>query len=186
MYKRQRGACLFAEQVLEGLRQVIPGLQPTGSAPDCRAVPPPGLPGPPAHANRFTYDHPGWAVGTLGGRGGRIVKVTTLKPAGPGSLREALESAGPRQVVFEVGGVIDLQGASLTIRHPFVTLAGQTAPSPGVTLIKGELNIATHDVIVQHLMFRPGAYGRPKRSASDHDGISTLGGASQVLSLIHI
>ena len=176
-----RGACLFAEQVLEGLRQVIPGLQPTGSAPDCRAVPPPGLPGPPAHANRFTYDHPGWAVGTLGGRGGRIVKVTTLKPAGPGSLREALESAGPRQVVFEVGGVIDLQGASLTIRHPFVTLAGQTAPSPGVTLIKGELNIATHDVIVQHLMLRPGAYGRPKRSGRDHDGISTLGGASQVI-----
>ena len=79
-------------------------------------------------------------------------------------MRAALEARGPRLVVFEVGGVIDLQGASLTIRQPFITLAGQTAPHPGVTLIKGALNIATHDVIVQHLAFRPGGWGRPKRS----------------------
>ena len=50
-----------------------------------------------------------------------------------------------------------------------------------MTLIKGELNIATHDVIVQHLMFRPGGYGRPKRSGNDHDGIATSGGAHQVI-----
>lgn len=84
-------------------------------------------------------------------------------------------------MVFEFGGVVDLQGESLTIRNPFITLAGQAAPHPGVTLIKGELNIATHDVTVQHLLFRPGAYGRPKRSGNDHDGISTQGGASQVI-----
>ena len=176
-----RGACLFAEQVLTGLQGMVPSLQVTGPAPDCMAVPPPALPPPLKQANRATFEHPGWAVGTMGGRGGRIVKVTTLKSSGPGSLRAALDAAGPRLVVFEVGGVIDLQGASLTIRQPFITLAGQTAPSPGVTLIKGELNIATHDVIVQHLMFRPGAYGRPKRSGKDHDGISTQGGASQVI-----
>lgn len=176
-----RGACLFAEQVLDGLRKLLPVSLPTGPAPDCLVVPPPTLPPPLAQANRATYDHPGWAVGTLGGRGGRIVRVTTLRPTGPGSLRAALEAQGPRLVVFEVGGVIDLQGQSLSIRHPFITLAGQTAPRPGVTVIKGELNIATHDVIVQHLMFRPGAYGRPKRSGRDHDGISTQGGASQVI-----
>ena len=176
-----RGACLFAEQVLAGLQKVVPGLQFTDPAPDCLSVPPPTLPPPLQQANRATYEQPGWAVGTMGGRGGRIVKVTTLKSSGPGSLRAALDAAGPRLVVFEVGGVIDLQGASLSIRQPFITLAGQTAPSPGVTLIKGELNIATHDVIVQHLMFRPGAYGRPKRSGKDHDGISTQAGASQVI-----
>ncbi len=176
-----RGACLFAEQVLDGLQRLVPGLQPSGTAPDCKALPPPALMQPVSQANRATYDHPGWAVGTLGGRGGRIVRVTTLRASGPGSLRAALEASGPRQVVFEVGGVIDLHGRSLSVHHPFITLAGQTAPRPGVTLIKGELVIATHDVIVQHLMFRPGAYGRPKRSGRDLDGISTQGGASQVI-----
>ena len=39
-----------------------------------------------------------------GGRGGRIIKVTTLKADGPGSLNEACRAKGPRIVVFEVGG----------------------------------------------------------------------------------
>ena len=176
-----RGACLFAEQVLGALRTVVPDVQPAGPAPDCMALPPPALPEPLQALNRVTYDEPGWAVGTLGGRGGRILRVTTLNDGGPGSLRAALEVTGPRLVVFEVGGVIDLQGRALDIRNPFVTLAGQTAPAPGITLIKGEMNIRAHDVIVQHLSFRPGAYGRPKRSGNDHDGIATNAGAHQVI-----
>ena len=176
-----RGACWAAQHVMQDLLKLAPTLTATGPAPDCQAVPPPVLPSPPQHANRATYDHPGWAVGTLGGLGGRVVKVTTLQPSGPGSLRAALEASGPRLVVFEVGGVIDLQGQSITLKQPFITLAGQTAPAPGITLIKGELNIATHDVIVQHLMFRPGSYGRPQRSGNDHDGVSTVGGAHHVI-----
>ncbi len=176
-----RGACVFAEQVLGALQTVMPQAQATAPQPDCMALPPPALPVPLQDLNRATFDEPGWAVGTLGGRGGRIVKVTTLKDGGPGSLRAALEDSGPRLVVFEVGGVIDLKGRKLDIRHPFVTLAGQTAPAPGITLIKGEVNIRTHDVIVQHLSFRPGAYGRAKRSGGDHDGISTGAGARQVI-----
>ncbi|MFN7726735.1 MAG: GDSL-type esterase/lipase family protein [Rubrivivax sp.] len=181
----ERGACFFAGQVAAGLQQqaalwpaVAAALQPGA---DCQAVPAAGVLPPATGLNRATYDQPGWAVGTLGGRGGRVLRVSNLNASGPGSLRAALETPGPRLVVFEVGGVIDLQGASLTLRHPFVTLAGQTAPRPGITLIKGELNIATHDVIVQHLMFRPGAYGRAPRSGGDHDGISTQGGARQVI-----
>jgi lysophospholipase L1-like esterase len=176
-----RGACLFADQVLAALGPALGGLPGLGSAPDCAALPPPALPPMPTTLNRATFDHPGWAVGTMGGRGGRVLKVSNLNASGPGSLREALEATGPRLVVFEVGGVIDLGGQSLALRHPFITVAGQTAPSPGITLIKGELNIATHDVIVQHLMFRPGAYGRAKRSGKDHDGITTSGGARQVI-----
>ena len=34
----------------------------------------------------------GWAAQTPGGRGGQIVRVTTLAAEGPGSLREALET----------------------------------------------------------------------------------------------
>src|SRR5262245_19470914 len=50
----------------------------------------------------------GWAAHTPGGRGGKILRVTTLDAGGPGSFVEALETKGPRIVVFEVGGVIDL------------------------------------------------------------------------------
>ena len=177
-----RGACVFAAQMATALAAEVPTLAAAlRPGPDCRSVPPPSIEAAPMQLNRATYDQPGWAVGTLGGRGGRVVKVTTLAASGPGSLRAAVEAGGPRLVVFEVGGVIDLAGATLHLRQPFITIAGQTAPRPGITLIKGELNIATHDVIVQHLMVRPGAYGRAKRSGNDHDAITTSGAAHQVI-----
>jgi hypothetical protein len=65
----------------------------------------------------------GWAAQTPGGRGGAIVRVTNLNPAGPGSLRAALERHGPRIVVFEVGGVIDMGLQTWTIDEPFLTFA---------------------------------------------------------------
>jgi hypothetical protein len=74
-----------------------------------------------------------------------------------------------------------MNGASFDIRHPFLTLAGQTAPSPGISVIKGETVIRTHDVVVQHLRFRPGEFGRPKKAGGDQDGLSTVGGAHDVI-----
>lgn len=99
----------------------------------------------------------------------RILRVTTLAAKGPGSLREALEAKGPRLVVFEVGGVIDLAGTSLAVRNPDVILAGQTAPDPGITLIRGGLVVQTHGVVVQHLAVRPGdEAGGPVDAISAH------------------
>ncbi|MBB5519384.1 pectate lyase family protein [Amphiplicatus metriothermophilus] len=117
----------------------------------------------------------GWAAATPGGRGGEIIRVTTLAADGPGSLREALERKGPRIIVFEVGGVIDLGKQTLVVSEPFATIAGQTAPSPGITLIRGGLSIRTHDVIVRHIRIRPGDGGEPPRSGWDTDGITTVG-----------
>ena len=117
----------------------------------------------------------GWAAATPGGRGGQILRVTTLAADGPGSFREAVETKGPRIIVFEVGGVVDLGGKTLTIREPFLTIAGQTAPSPGVTFIRGGIDIATHDVIVRHIRVRPGEAGAAKKSGKDFDSISTQG-----------
>jgi hypothetical protein len=94
-----------------------------------------------------------------GGVDGEVIRVTSLAAKGPGSLRAALEAQGPRLVVFEVGGVIDLGGRTLTVRNPHLTLAGQTAPDPGITLIRGGLIVETHDVVVQHLAVRPGDDG---------------------------
>jgi hypothetical protein len=90
------------------------------------------------------------------GLSGTVLRVTTLASDGPGSLRSALEDRRPRLVVFEVGGVIDLQGKSLVIRQPDVTVAGQTAPAPGITLIRGSLIVETHDVAIEHIAVRSG------------------------------
>ncbi|HUO91201.1 MAG TPA: hypothetical protein VMU08_18675, partial [Rhizomicrobium sp.] len=83
----------------------------------------------------------GWAAHTPGGRGGQLIRVTNLNNDGPGSLRAAVEAKGPRIVVFEVGGVIDLDRKTLRITEPYLTIAGQTAPSPGITLIRGGIDV---------------------------------------------
>ena len=116
----------------------------------------------------------GWAE-TQGGRGGAIVRVTNLNASGPGSFRAAVERRGPRIVVFEVGGVIDLGLSTLSIEEPFLTIAGQTAPSPGITLIRGGIDIRTHDVIVRHIRIRSGVSGQARRSGWEADALSTVG-----------
>ena len=123
----------------------------------------------------------GWAAQTTtGGRGGKIIKVTTLNLDGPGSLTEALDTKGPRIVVFEVGGVIDLGAKDLVITEPDLTIAGQTAPAPGISLIRGGVQIRhTHNVIVQHILIRGGECGFPKwtkdsgQPGHDFDCLST-------------
>jgi pectate lyase len=123
----------------------------------------------------------GWAAVTAGGRGGRIIRVTTLAADGPGSLREAVEAKGPRIVVFEVGGVIDLNQKTLTVKEPFLTIAGQTAPSPGISLIRAGIDVDSHDVVIQHLRVRPGDAGAPKKSGWEEDAFSTVGAAYNVI-----
>jgi hypothetical protein len=116
----------------------------------------------------------GWAAETPGGRGGQVIRVTNLNSDGPGSLRAAIETAGARIVVFEVGGVIDLDRRTLVVREPFLTIAGQTAPSPGITVVRGGMDVATHDVIIQHIRIRPGSAGQALSSGWDEDALSTL------------
>src|SRR5262249_18108355 len=123
----------------------------------------------------------GWAARTPGGRDGKIVRVTTLAAKGPGSFAEAVATAGRRIVVFEVGGVIDLDKQILRIPEPFLTIAGQTGPAPGITLIRGGRLIDTHDVVVQHLRVRPGEAGHAKKSGWEPDGLSTLRTAYNVI-----
>jgi len=123
----------------------------------------------------------GWAATTPGGRGGRILRVTTLAADGPGSFREAVTAKGRRIVVFEVGGVIDLDRTVLRIEEPYLTIAGQTAPSPGITLIRGGIELGTHDVIIRHLRVRAGDAGLERGSGWEVDTFSTQGGAHDVI-----
>lgn len=112
---------------------------------------------------------------TVGGMGGKVIKVTNLNSRGSGSFLKAILTKGPRIVVFEVAGVIDLNKAKVRITEPYLTIAGQTAPSPGITIIKGEIAVKAHDVIIQHLHIRPGDAGQAPKSGYEPDGLSAIG-----------
>lgn len=90
---------------------------------------------------------------TPGGRGGKVMVVTTLADDGPGSFREACEAGGARVIVFNVAGVIRLK-SPVRVRAPYVTIAGQTAPGDGVCITGASVLLDTHDVIIRHMRFR--------------------------------
>ncbi len=118
---------------------------------------------------------PGWTQ-TKGGEGGKMIVVENLNTDGPGSLRAAVDAEGPRIITFKVGGAIDMKGHGLRIRNPHVTIAGETAPSPGITITNGGVVGATHDVILRHIRARPGAEGHALKSGWEVDGFSTVQG----------
>ncbi len=122
---------------------------------------------------------------TNGGLSGQVIRVTTLDASGPGSLHEAIITKGPRIVVFEVGGVIDLKKSRLEFTEPYLTIAGQTAPSPGITIIQGGIGIRTHDVIMKHIRVRPGDAGQPSKSGWEPDGLATSGGNAYNIIIDH-
>lgn len=92
---------------------------------------------------------------SLGGRGGRVIRVTNLEDSGPGSLRAAVETVGPRTVIFDVGGTIRLK-RKLMVRNSRITIAGQTAPGGGITLRDQPFQVAADDVVVRFIRSRLG------------------------------
>lgn len=109
-----------------------------------------------------------------GGRGGAVIYVTNLDDSGPGSLREAVNMPGPRTVLFKTSGIIRLK-SRLTIREPFLTIAGQTAPGDGICIADQDVLIQTNDVIVRHIRFRSGDILPGERDAlSIVDGVDVI------------
>lgn len=92
---------------------------------------------------------------TFGGRGGQVFVVTSLDDSGPGTFREAVNASGPRIIIFNVAGIIDLK-SEIKINHPYLTIAGQTAPGDGVCIAGESVEINTHDVVVRYMRFRRG------------------------------
>lgn len=93
---------------------------------------------------------------TPGGRGGKIFVVTSLEDSGKGTLREACEAVGARTIVFNVSGIIRLK-LPISVRAPYITIAGQTAPGDGICVAGESLLLDTHDIIIRHMRFRRGA-----------------------------
>ncbi len=116
----------------------------------------------------------GYGALSAGGRGGRVIAVTTLADGGPGSLRACIDYRGPRVCVFRVNGIIRFTQRPPVISQPFITIAGQTAPGGGITLTHagGPLGFTplliknTHDVIVRDIRIRTDLRGEA-RGAND-------------------
>lgn len=141
----------------------------------------------------------GYGSLTQGGRYGKVIFITNLNdtkdvssPDYPGSLRWALEHTWPNErnnpfndrriIIFKTGGTINLVD-KIIIRHPFVTIAGQTAPGDGILLRGDQLTIATHDVIVRGIRVRVGDKG-PPTCCRDGINISTTEAESDVYNII--
>ena len=108
----------------------------------------------------------GFGAMTRGGRGGKVILVTNLNDAGPGSLRDACEAEGPRIVVFTVSGTITLE-SGLRISNPYITIAGQTVPGAGICIKKYQLSINASEVIIRYIRVRLG-----DEASGDADAIS--------------
>lgn len=92
---------------------------------------------------------------SFGGRGGKVITVTSLADSGPGTLREACETGGARIIVFNVAGIIRIN-TPIIVRAPYITIAGQTAPGDGICIAGESFWVNTHDVVIRHVRFRRG------------------------------
>jgi pectate lyase len=117
----------------------------------------------------------GFGANTPGGRGGQILIVTNLDDSGPGSLREACLTKGPRIIVFRVAGTIALK-SPITVTEPYLTLEAQSAPGDGICLRDATFGVATHDVIIRYLRCRLG-----DATSREADSLDVLHGSSNVI-----
>ncbi|WP_226006658.1 hypothetical protein [Natrinema salinisoli] len=79
------------------------------------------------------------------------VQVIRIQELDLDVIQEAFQTEGPRLIVFEASGVLDMDSAQLEITEPNCWVAGQTAPSPGVTFIDGFVQVDADDVVVEHI-----------------------------------
>ena len=117
---------------------------------------------------------------SVGGRGGRVILVTSLNDSGDGSLRRAVEASGPRIVLFRISGTIVLR-SQLRVRNGALTIAGQTAPGGGIQLRPAAgmcdnlLRADADDVVIRYLRIRVGladcALGRGGDAMSINGGV---------------
>ena len=107
----------------------------------------------------------GFGKYTSGGRGGKVVYVTTLADDANGetvgSLRWAIKQypGEPLTVCFAVTGEIRLVDRLYFDRRENFTLAGQTAPGAGIVITHNKVEFGnSKNFIVRNLRFRIGRY----------------------------
>jgi hypothetical protein len=133
----------------------------------------------------------GFGANAVGGRNGDVYHVTSLADTNTaGTLRFGISNApvGGRTIVFDVGGSIILN-SNLTVDKSNLTIAGQTAPGPGISIINktpannpsslfykfqvsSSSGQTTSNVIVRYLTVRRGINST---SAGTDDAVGILG-----------
>ena len=87
-------------------------------------------------------------------------------------------------------GIIHLE-THIVAKHRYTTIAGQTAPAPGIMLEGADLVVNVSDVLIQHIHSRPGAE-HPERPALDQrsgfqvSGFNTTGISNVVLDHVSV
>lgn len=118
----------------------------------------------------------GYGANALGGRGGDVYYVTTLKDDGPGSLRFGIASAtNPRTILFKVSGNIQLL-SNLSLSKPRITIAGQTAPGDGICVQDYPMLLNANDLIVRHIRSRLGT-----NKLQEADSMTVQGGMNIIV-----
>lgn len=101
----------------------------------------------------------GFGKFATGGRGGKVVTVTSLADDGSeGTLRWAFEQhkGSPITIVFGVSGDIALS-RELRVNRADWTLAGQSAPGEGIVITRNKVNFGgSQNFIVRNVRFRIG------------------------------
>ncbi|MFC6767189.1 RICIN domain-containing protein [Natrinema soli] len=101
------------------------------------------------------------------------VRVITITEPTRSAVEDAFQTSGPRLIVFETSGTIDLGNRALQITEDKCWVAGQTAPSPGITFVKGMLQVDANDCVVQHVRSR---IGPGNGSIQGNDALNTQDG----------
>ncbi|SMD27540.1 pectate lyase family protein [Kibdelosporangium aridum] len=121
----------------------------------------------------------GFGAQATGGRGGQVYQVTNLNDSGSGSLRDAV-STGPRIVVFDVGGYIELK-SPLSIKSN-ITVAGQTAPGEGIATRGYQVSTSSAtNVVIRYIRFRHGLTPNQNR-----DGVTINEGRDQIFDHVSV
>lgn len=120
----------------------------------------------------------GYGRFAIGGRGGSVYHVTSLAddPANPepGTLRYGITQVkGPRTIVFDVAGIIDLKDR-LVCSDPFITVAGQTAPGKGILLREHPFGFGSEGIF-RFVRLRLGKYLDQNGKTITLDGMGAAG-----------
>lgn len=126
----------------------------------------------------------GYGRFAIGGRGGTVYHVTSLDDdvdnPQPGTFRYGITKVkGPRTIVFDVAGYIDLKGR-LLCSDKYVTVAGQTAPGKGV-ILKGAPFGMNSDGITRFMRIHRGYAATEAEQSRGLDGFGIAGGDHAIM-----